>query len=115
MKVMNVTRNSAISENILVADTLAKKTSGLAGLDKPASLYFKTRWGIHTFGMKFSIDCVVCDDELVVKFIRKAIPANRLVFWSPRYKNVFEFPASAVGASGTEVGDMLRPSIPTET
>lgn len=35
---------------------LIEKVVGLIGKDKPIALLIKTHFGIHTFGLKFSID-----------------------------------------------------------
>ena len=105
MKVFNISKNSVVVEDILVADTVLKKTKGLLKRVNPAALFFKTRWGIHTFGMNFPIDCVICDDNFEVKVIREKILSNRFFFWNPKYKNVFELPIGTIKNSKTKIGD----------
>ena len=89
MRVFNVSKNLVLAENILVASTLSEKSKGLIGRSGPAALFFKTRWGIHTFGMRFPIDCLVCDPNWEVKALRQNMPPNRFFFLPPPYINIF--------------------------
>ncbi|GEM_PF-5024313 len=41
--------------------TLKGKTIGLIGREKIAPVVFETRFGIHTFGLKFPIDVLVTE------------------------------------------------------
>jgi hypothetical protein len=43
---------------------------GLMGNKKPGSVFFNTRFGIHTFGVRFPIDILILDkDNKVVSSI----------------------------------------------
>ncbi|MEK7626866.1 MAG: DUF192 domain-containing protein, partial [Patescibacteria group bacterium] len=81
MIVINTTRSTLIGEDIPIARTFNEEAKGLSGRKEPAALFFKTRWGIHTFGMNFPIDCLVMSDKLEVKAIRENIKPNRFFFW----------------------------------
>ena len=109
---INTTRRTLLGEDIPIAQTFNEKANGLLGKERPAPLFFKTRWGIHTFGMKFPIDCIILDDKLMVKTTRENLKPSRFFFWWPGYKNVLELPAGTVLSTGTRVGDILemRPS-----
>jgi hypothetical protein len=92
MKLFNLTQNTLITDNLIIANSLIDKTVGLIGKEKneASSLYFQTRWGIHTFGMKFPITVIVCDNNFIVKKIIKNLQSNSFFFWNPKYKNIFE-------------------------
>ncbi len=45
--------------------TLKGKTIGLIGREKIAPVVFETRFGIHTFGLKFPIDVLVTESGLL--------------------------------------------------
>jgi len=60
--------------------------------------------GVHTFGMKFSIDVAVLDEENSVVALKKNMPPGHVFFWNPRWKKIIEFPAG----SGVEMGDKLK-------
>lgn len=75
---------------------LWKKSFGLIGKNKPENLLFKTRFGIHTFGMRFPIDVLVLDKNYkVIKFKETLLP-NNFFFWNPRYNLVLELPSGTV-------------------
>lgn len=108
MIVINTNRSTLLGEDIPIARTFDDEAKGLLGAAEGSSIFFKTRWGIHTFGMNFPIDCLVMSDKLEVKSIRENIKPNRFFFWSPKYKNVLELPAGTVSKTGTIVGDVLE-------
>lgn len=108
MIVINTTRRTLIGEDVYFAKTLAEKTNGLLGKDKSSSIFLKTRWGIHTVGMKFPIDCLVLDGRLEVKALRENLKPGRFFFWWPGYKNVLELPARTVLNTRTQIGDILE-------
>lgn len=69
-----------------------EKSEGLLGNTKASPIFFKTRFGIHTFLMKFPIDIVVLDQNYKVVKIRQNLKPNRIFFWNPRFYNVLELP-----------------------
>ena len=77
---------------------------GLIGNNKDKSVYFETRFGIHTFFMKHSIDVLVLDRSGIVKsFIEELVP-YRIYFWNPIYKRIVEMPAGRVRELKIEKG-----------
>jgi len=107
MIVINTTRGTLLGDNVSVISGFKEESRGLLGRGEGSSIFFQTRWGIHTFGMRFSIDCVVLDNKSEVKSFRERLKPGRLFFWWPRYKNVLELPAGTVSITKTEVGDIL--------
>ncbi|MBI2033019.1 MAG: DUF192 domain-containing protein [Candidatus Levybacteria bacterium] len=73
-----------------------KKIVGLIGADSPKPLWFNTRFGIHTFFLRFPIDVVILDDNLHVVCYKEKLLPNRFFFWSTRYKHVLELPANTI-------------------
>lgn len=71
---------------------------GLIGKKNPEPVFIKTRFGIHTFGLKYSIDILVLEksgkEENVFKIvqIKKNLSPNRLFFWNFRYSHLIEIP-----------------------
>lgn len=72
------------------------KSIGLLGSAKSYPVYFTTRFGIHTYGMKFPIDVVVLDNNNLVMKIAENLKPNRVFFWLPIYNRVVELPAGTV-------------------
>lgn len=84
------------------------KTIGLLGSVKVDPVYFMTRFGIHTFGMKFPLDVMVLDrNNRVVKITRNLKP-NRFFFWPPSYNRVVELPAGTVKKLRVKKGDKIK-------
>lgn len=88
--------------------TFAEKTKGLIGSASPFGAFFRTRFGIHTFGMNREIDVVIADESFCVRAIRRNLPSGKLFFWCPLWRNIFELPAGTAEASGLQKGDSLE-------
>jgi uncharacterized membrane protein (UPF0127 family) len=88
--------------------TLGSAMVGLLGEETPYPVYFKTRWGIHTFGMKFPIDVIILDDTYRVVRTRIALPPNRVFVWNPRYHHVIELPALSVPKQRIQMGEKIQ-------
>lgn len=88
--------------------TLVSAMVGLIGAETPYPVYFKTRWGIHTFGMKFPIDVIILDDTYSVVQMRVALPPNRVFVWNPRYHHVIELPAHTVPMQHIQKGEKIQ-------
>lgn len=100
-------------QRILVTDAKLLKTEkeraiGLIGSKKPKSILFETRFGIHTFFMKFPIDVIILDDNKKVVAIKESLKSNRIFMWNPKYKTVIELPEGMIKKSGTTVYDKIQ-------
>lgn len=103
MKIFNATRKICVSDDAVELKTLREKMSGMLAFEKPRAVCFETRWGVHTFGMKYPIDVAVCDGGGVIRAIRSGMAPNEIFFWNPKYMRVFELPPK----SGVKKGDTL--------
>ncbi|MEW6617615.1 MAG: DUF192 domain-containing protein [Patescibacteria group bacterium] len=104
MYVFNKTKNCLISDKVEVAKTFKEKSEGLLKYETSHAMYFETRWGIHTYGMKFPIDVIVLDEDNTAKKIKKDMKPGRFFFWNPKYKRVLELPIG----SDVEENDVLE-------
>ena len=66
MKIKNITKNTIITEKAVKATSFVAQTKGLLESSAPYALILSTRFGIHTFGMKFPIDVIILDKKLNV-------------------------------------------------
>jgi len=82
-----------------------EKLTGLLGKDQAHPVYFQTRWGIHTWGMKFPIDVLILDNENRVVKTAANLSPNRFFFWSPKYDRVLELPAGEIKNKRIKKGD----------
>lgn len=69
---------------------------GLLGTKRPQTVWFRTRWGIHTFGMRYPIDVVILDEERNVQALKEQLIPQRFFFWNPRYNLVIEAPVGTI-------------------
>ena len=84
-----------------------QRALGLIPYKKAFPVLFKTRFGIHTFGMKFAIDVIVLDKEnRVVKMAQNLKPKN-VFFWNPKYNLVLELPAGFIKDKRIKLGSKL--------
>ncbi|HUD45125.1 MAG TPA: DUF192 domain-containing protein [Patescibacteria group bacterium] len=92
-----MTKKSAISiDEVIPASTIKDRVIGLLKADKPYPLHIKTRWGIHTFGMKYAIDVVILDDNFTVQAIKTSLEPWRIFLWNPKFKHVLELPEGTI-------------------
>ncbi len=72
MKLMKQSNSDIVFENLVLADTLISRTVGLLGkkgLGPKEALWITRCNAIHTFFMKFPIDCVFFDKQGKIKKI----------------------------------------------
>lgn len=107
MKLINKKNNQEIVGEIFKADAIFKRVRGLIGEKSPKALYLETRWGIHTFGVKFPLDVVILDSNWQVKKIISGLNPNGVFFWNPAYFRVLELPAGIIKDFNVSLGDYL--------
>ena len=103
MEVFNKTKNVLVSDDVLALETFREKSDGMRAFKEPRPIYFETRCGVHTFGMKYAIDVVILDKKGKIVSLRKNMKPNRFFFWNPRYRRVLELSVE----SAIEIGDAV--------
>lgn len=109
VSIRNQTRNTVLATAADVADTSAKRRTGLlkhTKLDPGEGLWIKPCESVHTFFMKFAIDLVYLDRKLRVKKVRHAVGPWRMSACLTAH-SILELPAGTVQATKTERGDEL--------
>jgi uncharacterized protein len=110
IKVWNRDRGAILAEAADVADTSAKRRTGLlkhTRLEPGAGLWIVPCESVHSFGMKFAIDVLYLDRKKRVRKIRKAMVPWRISACLTAH-SVLELPAGTIDASRTERGDQLE-------
>src|ERR1700722_9537361 len=107
MKIINKTRKTTLAENIIVPKTLLDQSLGLLRYEKPIAMLLKTRYGIHTFGMKYPIDVLILDGHNQVVTIKNDLKPNNIFVWNIKYETVLELPPGTTEKSKTEIKDLL--------
>jgi hypothetical protein len=109
VRVWNRTRDTVLGADVDVADTSAKRRTGLLNherLEPGQGLWISPCESVHTFFMKFPIDLVYVDRKGKVRKVRSSVPAWRLSACLPAH-SVVELPAGTAERTGTQVGDEL--------
>jgi uncharacterized membrane protein (UPF0127 family) len=107
--VRNQTRNTVLARAAEVADTSAKRRTGLLKhekLEPGEGLWIVPCESVHTFFMKFPIDLVYLDRRHKVRKARSVVRPWRLSACLLAH-SVLELPAGTVKQSGTQAGDEL--------
>lgn len=109
VRVWNRTRDTVLGAAVDVADTSAKRRTGLlkhARLNPGEGLWIVPCESVHTFFMKFPIDLVYVDKRRKVRKVRSRVPAWRLSACLSAH-SIVELPAGTVEQTGTQVGNEL--------
>jgi len=108
--VRNQTRNTVLADAAELADTSAKRRTGLLKhdrLDPGQGLWIVPCESVHSFFMKFAIDLVYLDKRHKVKKVRHRMVPWRLSMCLSAH-SILELPAGTVKATGTQAGDQLE-------
>ncbi len=84
------------------------KSKGLINSKTPETVVFYTRFGIHTFGIKYPIDVIITDKKFRVIAIKENLVPNRVFLWNPKSSLVIELENGTVRKSRTEINDLLE-------
>src|SRR5579872_7285792 len=94
-------------KSVIHAKSFHEKIIGLLYKNDPHSMHFTTRFGIHTFGMRFPIDVIICDSYLVVRKLKINLRPNQIFLWNPLFSHVLELPSGEIQRNKLRVGDTL--------
>lgn len=81
---------------------------GLLKKSNPRSLLFKTRFGIHTLGLKKAIDIIILDNNFRVVKLGISVKPNQFFFWNPKFSLVLELPEGTIKKTKTQIGDIVK-------
>lgn len=108
---MNRTKDEVVLPNLLVTDTLMEKFKGLIpfnGLSSEEGLLIPECRSIHTFMMKFSIDCYFLNEEhKVLKIVRNVEPC-RMAFGAWGTEHVLEVSSENGKTLKIDLNDLLE-------
>ncbi|MEW6008350.1 MAG: DUF192 domain-containing protein [Candidatus Omnitrophota bacterium] len=110
MKIINLSKNTVLAENAVVAKSLLSRLKGLLGrgvLTKGEGLIIPDCGSIHTFFMGFSIDVIFLDNHRRVTKIKKSVGPFRLIDCPFTGQITIELPIGMIDASTTDIGDKI--------
>lgn len=97
-----------ITLKVKVANSFIKQVKGLISQENITPILFKTRFGIHTFGMKVPLDILVLDNDYRIVKIKEKLVPNHFFFWNPYYQIIVELPLNTIVLQGMKVGDKVK-------
>jgi uncharacterized protein len=106
----NINLNSVIADKVGVAATRAARRTGLLKherLESGEALWIVPCRGVHTFGMRFTIDVIALDERGVIIDCVHDMKPWRVRLPRRGAAGVLELPAGRVAASGTELGHRI--------
>lgn len=104
------TTNQTIIPHLEEAKSFWKRGKGLlgrTGLSEGEALWIHRCNSIHTYFMKFSIDCVFIDKNMVVRAVYQDVKPGRLVLPVWGASSVIEMSAGISQKANIKVGDQL--------
>jgi uncharacterized membrane protein (UPF0127 family) len=107
---INKTKNQVVISEVEIARSFFARGRGLLGrssLGEFQALWIPRCNSIHTFFMKFSIDCVFVDKNLKVRAIYSDVRPGRILLPVWGAASVFEFAAGMSQKLNISVGDQL--------
>ena len=110
-KLRNKTKNKMLASHIKVAKGFFTRSRGLIGtscLPAEQGLWLWSCNSIHTFFMKYPIDCIFVDRNLKVKAVFLKVVPWRVILPVWGAKSVFELETGSLSVpEHIEVGDLL--------
>lgn len=107
MVIKNISKKTVLAKDAKKLESLVDKSLGLLLKSNPRSLFFETRFGIHTFFLPDAIDVLILDSKMLVKKA-ETISASKLFFWPIQYQFVIELPKGTIKKTKTKIGDTLK-------
>ena len=88
-------------------ESFIEKSFGLLRFTKPQPVYLQTRFGIHTFFMKFPIDVLILDKDNKIVKLRENLKPNRIFVWPISFDKVIELPDGEIKKRKIKLGDKI--------
>jgi len=110
LRITNPARGTVLAERVKVADTSITRFIGLLGrrgLPAGEGLLIKPSNGVHTLGMRFSIDVLLLDRAGFVVAAYNNLRPFRVTRLNWKAAMALELPPGTIGGSRTERGDQL--------
>jgi len=111
----NVSLGTVLADKVGVADTRSTRAVGLltrSGLEPGEGLWIVPSRGVHTWGMRFTIDVVALDQSGTVIDCVSNLRPWRMRLPRKGTAGVLELPAGTLAASQTSLGHQIVLEVP---
>lgn len=109
--ILNDSNGKVIAEHVIYATNYWQRTIGLMGrkhLQKQSAFFIYPCKQIHTFFMRFSIDCVFIDENYQVVKLYESIKPWRICKKVPQAYGVIELPVGTIKNALIKERDLLH-------
>ena len=111
-RAFNVTRERVLAERMSVAQTHWTRLLGLLFTNaedfaRDGGMWISPCRGIHTLGMRFSIDAIYLGKSLQVVHLVARLPPWRIAPVRRDARSILEVPSGTIAASQTQIGDII--------
>ncbi|MHC1717118.1 MAG: DUF192 domain-containing protein [Acidaminococcaceae bacterium] len=109
MIINNISKKIAIATEAKIADNFITRLKGLLGTDhlkEGSALIIRPCNGIHTLGMKYSIDVIFIDKSDKVIKIVSDMPSRKISTCN-NASYVIETPSGVIRMTNTTIGDII--------
>lgn len=109
-KISSTDQAQLLTDQLEIAESFLQRGKGLLGrrdLPEGQALWIKPCNNIHTFFMKFSIDCLFLDKNLKIKKIYSHLKPFRIAGPIWKATSVVELKAGSVDRWNLSIGDQL--------
>jgi uncharacterized membrane protein (UPF0127 family) len=110
LKALNRTRHTCLAGRVKVAGSFFSRALGLLGrsaLDADEGLWISPSRGIHTIGMRCSLDVAFLDAQDTVVKVVTGLPPFRVCWGGRDARSVLELAVGAIEQSFTQPGDRI--------
>jgi len=107
----NQTQNQKVIGDLQIATSLWSRMRGLLGtqeLPHDRALWILACNSIHTFFMKYPIDCVFLDKNMCIESLVSDVRPGRMVWPKWRATSVIEMRSGSIQKMGLRTGDQLN-------
>jgi len=88
--------------------SLRQASLGLLAAVEAYPVFFKTRFGIHTFFMKYSIDVLILDKAGRVIALKENLKPFRIFLWNPLFDRVIELPKGTIESERIQTNSTVK-------
>jgi|SRR5690625_100881 len=109
--IVNKNNQKIIAKNVTYTTNVWQRLTGLMGrksLKQDSAFFIYPCQQVHTFFMRFSIDCAFIDDNYKVIKLYESLKPWRISRKVSRAYGVIEFPAGTIKSTSVKEQDTLR-------
>jgi uncharacterized membrane protein (UPF0127 family) len=106
--IKNLRTGEVISKNLNISPKALDKFFGMLLSRNSSGIVLRTRFGVHTFFMRESIDVIIIDSNCKAVRLKKGLSPWEIYLWEPKFEIAIELPVGSIERSKTKIGDKIK-------